>query len=84
MAPPCWDMETVIKEELELFVSLRNKHEKASPASSPPDTPFTDVECGRWEDAPNSKCHASFGDQGTTATVGAFGQLIQFSDHLDA
>ncbi|KAK2608205.1 hypothetical protein N8I77_006829 [Diaporthe amygdali] len=43
-----------------------------------------DKNCGIWQSAPNSKCHASFGDQGTTATVGAFGQLLHLSHFLGA
>ena len=51
-----------------------------------PHVSFTpkDEECGIWKSPPNAKCHASFGAQGTTATVGGCGQLVQFSDHLDA
>lgn len=63
---------------------VTGKSENASRASLPPVSQSEDLDCGSWQEAPNSKCHASFGDQGTTATVGAFGQLIQFSDHLDA
>lgn len=37
-----------------------------------------------WEDAPNSKCYASFGDNGTTASVGAYGHLMQISQYLGA
>lgn len=37
-----------------------------------------------WEDAPNSKCYASFGDSGTTASVGAYGHLMQISQYLEA
>lgn len=39
---------------------------------------------GAWASPSNPKCPASFGDQGTTATAGAFGQLVQFSDYLGA
>lgn len=56
----------------------------AGPTSSPPILRFQDVDYGSWESAPNSNCHASFGDLGTTATIGAFGQLLQFSDYLGA
>lgn len=37
-----------------------------------------------WENSPNSKCYASFGDNGTTATVGAYGHLMQTSQYLEA
>lgn len=46
-------------------------------------TPKED-QCGVWDSPPNSKCPSSFGDQGTTASVGAFGQLLQFSNYLGA
>lgn len=41
-------------------------------------------QCATWEDAPNSKCYASFGDNGTTASVGAYGHLMQISQYLEA
>lgn len=43
-----------------------------------------DQHCGIWNDAPNKKCHASFGDQGTTASVSCYGDLIQMSQFLGA
>lgn len=63
---------------------MKDDPKKENPGSSPPSSSFPNIESGRWEDAPNSKCHASFGEHGTTATIGTFGQLIQFSDHLNA
>jgi hypothetical protein len=35
-----------------------------------------------WKDAPNRKCYSSFGDDGTTATVNAFGDIMQFSKYI--
>lgn len=58
--------------------------ENAQRANAPSLSQYDNVDCGSWQDAPNSNCHASFGDQGTTATVGAFGQLLQLSDFIDA
>lgn len=43
-----------------------------------------DQHCGIWNDAPNKECHASFGDQGTTASVSCYGDLIQMSQFLGA
>lgn len=43
-----------------------------------------DQHCGIWEDAPNRECHASIGDQGTTASVSCYGNLIQMSQFLGA
>ncbi|KAF7902725.1 hypothetical protein EAF00_002628 [Botryotinia globosa] len=39
-------------------------------------------QCSMWESHPNHECYSSFGDGGTTATVNAFGQLMQFSTYL--
>jgi hypothetical protein len=35
-----------------------------------------------WESPPNPLCAASFGDSGMTATVNAYGLLMQFGDYL--
>ncbi|KAL2278237.1 hypothetical protein FJTKL_14648 [Diaporthe vaccinii] len=43
-----------------------------------------DGDCGAWASPSNPRCAASFGDHGTTATAGACGQLVQFSDYLGA
>ncbi|KAI7776719.1 hypothetical protein LA080_004653 [Diaporthe eres] len=43
-----------------------------------------DEHCGIWNASPNPKCHASFGDQGTTASVNCYGHLIQMSRFLGA
>lgn len=64
--------------------SVSDKPENTRRASLHPVSQSKDVDYASWENAPNSKCHASFGDQGATASVGSFGQLIQFSAHLDA
>lgn len=54
--------------------------------TSPRSQPFTprDADCGAWPSPSGPKCPASFGDRGTTATAGAFGQLVQFSTYLGA
>lgn len=36
----------------------------------------------KWESPPNHLCSASFGDKGMTATVNAYGLLMQFGDYL--
>ncbi|CCD53640.1 hypothetical protein BofuT4_P136850.1 [Botrytis cinerea T4] len=41
-----------------------------------------DDQCSVWESHPDHECYSSFGDGGTTATVNAFGQLMQFSTYL--
>lgn len=63
--------------------------EKAQPedtgrANPSPAPKVEGTDSGSRQDGPNSECYASFGDHGTTATVGAFGQLLQFSDYLGA
>lgn len=35
-----------------------------------------------WKDAPNRECYSSFGDNGTTATVNACGDIMQFSRYI--
>lgn len=64
------------------YLNSPQESEDAGHANSPPISSFDDVNGGSWRDAPNPRCHASFGDQGVTATVGAFGQLLQFSTFL--
>ncbi|TGO39851.1 hypothetical protein BHYA_0046g00040 [Botrytis hyacinthi] len=41
-----------------------------------------DKQYSMWESHPDHECYSSFGDGGTTATVNAFGQLMQFSTYL--
>ncbi len=42
----------------------------------------TDGECISVESVPGSKTYASFGDDGTTASVSAYGEIIQISKYL--
>ncbi|KAK8062098.1 hypothetical protein PG997_014195 [Apiospora hydei] len=37
--------------------------------------------CYSWKDAPNHGAWCAFGDEGTTALVGAYGDLIQFGTY---
>lgn len=41
-----------------------------------------DEHCAMWHSSPNSGCHASFGDEGTTASVSCYGHLVQMSRYL--
>lgn len=43
-----------------------------------------DPDCHAWPSSSNSICPASFGDGGTTASAGAYGQLVQLSGYLGA
>ncbi|KAL1870727.1 hypothetical protein Daus18300_005047 [Diaporthe australafricana] len=61
-----------------------DKPETTSSLRTASESPFRDEDVGSWQATPNTTCHASFGDQGATATVGAFGQLLQFSQYLGA
>ncbi|KAF3024385.1 hypothetical protein E8E14_014383 [Neopestalotiopsis sp. 37M] len=44
--------------------------------------PTADAIYSEWESPPNPLCAASFGDNGMTATVNAYGLLMQFGDYL--
>lgn len=41
-------------------------------------------QCATWDNAPNPSCYSSFGDGGTTASVGAYGHLMQINQYLQA
>lgn len=41
-----------------------------------------DEHCGIWHDPPNWQNSSSFGDNGTTASVSAFGDLVQMSQYM--
>ncbi|WYZ44183.1 hypothetical protein EsH8_VII_000619 [Colletotrichum jinshuiense] len=43
-----------------------------------------DDKISAWEDASNKQSHCSFGDSGVTASVSAYGDLMQFSSYLGA
>ncbi|KUI53688.1 hypothetical protein VP1G_01109 [Cytospora mali] len=77
---PCWDEGGLCEDIVKEHVYRVNTNPEESDVTFIP----KDEQCGIWHSPPNAKCHASFGDQGTTATVGAFGQLVQFSDYLGA
>lgn len=59
-------------------------HPEASGSRDLARLPFEPKEnhCGIWKDAPNRECHASIGDQGTTASVSCYGNLTQMSQFL--
>lgn len=43
-----------------------------------------ETDCGMWHSSPNKERHASFGDNGTTASTTCYGDLIQMSRFLGA
>ncbi|KAG8169525.1 hypothetical protein KVR01_000270 [Diaporthe batatas] len=81
-----------LQEELELWcgaIPLEDNPSFRSLVNSPQDAKSSVFEpreqhCGMWKDAPNSSCHASFGNQGTTASVSCFGNFIQINQFLGA
>ncbi|KAK2606669.1 hypothetical protein N8I77_005403 [Diaporthe amygdali] len=73
----CWH-ESSQTSEVEDFIY-------AQPSASGPQLYRPEnADCGAWMSPSNPKCPASFGTRGTTATAGAFGQLVQFSNFLGA
>ncbi|KAI3399105.1 hypothetical protein diail_7684 [Diaporthe ilicicola] len=54
--------------------TIREKKELFSPQ---------DVHCGTWNDSPNKEQHASFGDQGTTASANCYGDILQQNRNYD-
>ncbi|KAF4847399.1 hypothetical protein CGCSCA4_v005697 [Colletotrichum siamense] len=72
-----WDVSEVPAETEGDFPSFT--YRKVSDTFSP-----NESQISTWVDAPNQETHASFGDNGVTATVNACGDLMQFSSYLDA
>lgn len=72
---PFWDERKLDGDEevLDYIQGGKPSHESKNPNNR---------ELGTWEEPPNPLCSASFGDQGMTATVNAYGLLMQFGDYL--
>lgn len=61
------------------------KPESRKPSARPwPLFRARDSDCHAWPSPSDPRCPASFGDGGTTATAGAYGQLVQLSGYLGA
>ncbi|KAF2675989.1 hypothetical protein K458DRAFT_492750 [Lentithecium fluviatile CBS 122367] len=73
---PNLNLDNVPKEDSEEFKGYIARN--ASPGFFTPESRH----CSTWEDAPNPMTFASFGDEGVTATVNAYGHLLQFSQYL--
>ncbi|KAH6643260.1 hypothetical protein BKA67DRAFT_665085 [Truncatella angustata] len=74
-ARPFWDDENVPgpgDPELLAFVNCEDRREFRPSLE----------QCRSWGDAPNPKTYASFGDNGTTATVSAYGNIVQFDTYI--
>ncbi|KAH7309738.1 hypothetical protein B0I35DRAFT_85741 [Stachybotrys elegans] len=69
-----WAPESLPQLEDAEFQALI-KHESRSPFKP------AASQCKSWENAPNPKSPSSFGDRGTTATVNAYGGLVQFGTY---
>ncbi|KAF7535373.1 hypothetical protein G7054_g5426 [Neopestalotiopsis clavispora] len=67
--------------EQEVLNFITQKNQTHTPLETNGDT-ATD-QC-TWESPPNRLCSSSFGDKGMTATVNAYGLLMQFGDYLGA
>ncbi|KXH48869.1 hypothetical protein CNYM01_04885 [Colletotrichum nymphaeae SA-01] len=80
---PLWNDDDVPAENSDAFVSRIHRHFGEHDAK---DETFQlkDDQISNWSEPPNPECHASFGDYGVTATVNAYGDLMQFSSFLGA
>lgn len=74
--PILWDDACVPSAEDDEFQNVINCGGKSNFRPGPD-------QCRRWDKAPNSSTHASFGDDGTTATVNAYGDIVQFGTFID-
>ncbi|KAL1874482.1 hypothetical protein Daus18300_003500 [Diaporthe australafricana] len=74
---PLWD-ESKLENEVEKFNDWINISTTNVQRTFVPDDKY----CGIWYESPNKERHASFGDGGTTASVGCLGDLMQMSQYL--
>ena len=78
---PFWDEKTEeCEQNIEEWITMD------TPANETPWTIFSPKEehCGMWHSSPNKERHASFGDEGTTASTACYGDLSQMSRFLGA
>ncbi|KAK1963129.1 hypothetical protein LY78DRAFT_642002 [Colletotrichum sublineola] len=78
-----WDTSEVPPADSRAFVDFIYRHPIDSHVELANFHPKQD-EISTWSGAPNEESHASFGDDGVTASVNAYGDLIQFSSYLGA
>ncbi|KAK1637300.1 hypothetical protein BDP81DRAFT_406203 [Colletotrichum phormii] len=76
-----WVAEEVPEEDSVVFQSYINRYSGEPQGEHGVFEPKKD-QISKWSDAPNPECYASFGDGGVTATVNAYGDLMQFSSFL--
>ncbi|KUI56408.1 hypothetical protein VP1G_03700 [Cytospora mali] len=73
-----WDQAAVPGENDDDFKPFKSREYTGAAGIFRP----KDEHCGIWHSPPNKACHASFGDQGTTASVSCCGTLVQMSQYL--
>ncbi|KAF4782917.1 hypothetical protein HER10_EVM0004261 [Colletotrichum scovillei] len=76
-----WEADDVPAEDSDLFQSCINRPPRDPKLKHEVFQPKKD-QVSNWSSAPNPECDASFGDDGVTATVNAYGDLMQFSSFL--
>ncbi|KAI1392344.1 uncharacterized protein F4822DRAFT_425554 [Hypoxylon trugodes] len=77
-----WDDSQVPHEDDEIFKTFRWTRSDHNIRSAKP-CQALDEESSAWHDCLEPQCSFSFGDNGTTATVNAFGRLMQFSSFMN-
>ncbi|KAF2108501.1 hypothetical protein BDV96DRAFT_692587 [Lophiotrema nucula] len=73
-----WDVTDVPEKDNEDFMKLVCTG-KRTPSFQP-----EAAHVSAWHSAPNRETYSSFGDQGTTASVNAYGEILQFSTYIGA
>ncbi|EXF79749.1 hypothetical protein CFIO01_10209 [Colletotrichum fioriniae PJ7] len=76
-----WEADDVPAENSDLFQSCINRPPR-DPKPKHEVFQLRKDQISSWFNAPNPECYASFGDDGVTATVNAYGDLMQFSSFL--
>ncbi|KUI72184.1 hypothetical protein VM1G_08061 [Cytospora mali] len=73
-----WDQDAVPGENDNDFKPFKSREYTGAAGIFRP----KDEHCGIWHSPPNKRCYASFGDQGTTASVGCYGNLVRMIQYL--
>ncbi|KAI0384178.1 hypothetical protein F5Y04DRAFT_269619 [Hypomontagnella monticulosa] len=77
------DRGSIPDEDSDEFQKLIKRNFGQSNSQQKPFHP-KDGHCKTWKNAPNQKTYSSFGDQGTTASVNMYGEIVQFGTYLGA
>lgn len=70
-----WDPASVPSKNDAFFQSITGSERRLN--SQP-----TESECMSWESPPNPETYSSIGDNGVTASINAYGELMQFTRYL--